>query len=232
MKIAEQAKTLSEMMGLAARPTVSPVGMVGGAPIDDEPEELKPEPVFEFDFDKIEKESKRKARESIKKLVKDVIRNDEWYKSPFVQDKIEQDAEQLGNLYYQQKRMDTMMRANMQSVGQGNISPRMFETFTQMSKVLAETIAQISQFQISIRENYAKIKFDMMEDHDTGFNGAALPGNISQEQNASLEEQNIYIGTKSLVDSVQEAKKRKLKEQAAAQKKPKAEMALFDEVID
>ena len=126
-------------------------------------------------------------------------------------------------LYYQQECIDTMLKANMQSVGQGNISPRMFETFTQMSKNYSDITAQISQFQISIRENYAKIKFDMMEDGDTGFNGAALPGNVNNDQQASLESQNIFI---------QAAKKRHLKEMQEKAQKPKqpTEQALFEEV--
>lgn len=231
MKVAEQAKMLSDLMGIAPKPQSVP-GQPQGAPIDEEPEELKPEPVFEFDNDAVRKTSKRKAKESIKKLVKEVIRKDEWYMSPFVQDKMDQDAEQLGNLYYQQECIDTMLKANMQSVGQGNISPRMFETFTQMSKNYSDITAQISQFQISIRENYAKIKFDMMEDGDTGFNGAALPGNVNNDQQASLESQNIFIGTKSLVDNVQAAKKRHLKEMQEKAQKPKqpTEQALFEEV--
>lgn len=201
MKIKDEAKELASLLGVA-----SPQQPVTETPpaVDESTEELEPEPVFSFNYEKNRRYYKRKAKESIKKIVRVVIRDSELIDKSFIADKIEQDAEQLGQLYYQQRKHEVMQEANMESVRTGNVSPRMFETFAGLGKNLMDINKQIAEFQISIKENYAKIKFDSIDDAPVGLPTAdetkalAADGVFrnSKELNASLLEKRKEMMTK------------------------------------
>lgn len=165
MKVKEHANELKSLLGVpeltSAPTTIIPTNT---DIVDETPEELVPEPIFEFDYNKVKKYYFKKAKESIKKIVRVVISDSEMIDKSFIADKIDQDAEQLAQLYYQQRKTEVMQEANMESVRTGNVSPRMFETFNLLGKNLMDIAKQISEFQISIKENYSKIKFDSIED--------------------------------------------------------------------
>ena len=120
----------------------------------------------------------------------------------FVSDKMNQDSEQLAHLYYQYRKMEVMQEANMKSVQAGNISPRMFEVYTQMDKALSDLSKQISEFQISIKDNYAKIKFDAIDDLPV----AGLSSGNSED--SKLITGNVFKNTKELNMAMMEQRKR------------------------
>ena len=147
----------------------------------------------------------KKAREEVKKIVKVVIAEDELKDNSFlsfVSDKMNQDSEQLAHLYYQYRKMEVMQEANMKSVQAGNISPRMFEVYTQMDKALSDLSKQISEFQISIKDNYAKIKFDAIDDLPV----AGLSSGNSED--SKLITGNVFKNTKELNMAMMEQRKR------------------------
>lgn len=220
MKIKDQAKELQELLNAANIHVPSDSQEPGQDGVVDEiPEELEPEPIFDINYEKCKKDFIRKARQSIRKIVKVVIRDPNMIDQDFIADKIDQDAEQLGFLYYQQRLHELIQQANMESIRTGNISPRMIEVFTVVGKNLMDITKQIADFQISIKENYAKIKFDAIDDIDFV---PKLPGSTTEDQ-SSMEDQNIFIGGKALNKSVQD-KKRELIE--------KAQEAKFEEVLN
>lgn len=216
MKIKEQAQELQALLSSTSKPQ-EPQAVVGNV-VDDTPEELEPEPLFEINYDKCKRGFIQKAKNSIKKIVRAVINNPDVVDFDFIKDKIEQDAEQLGFLYHQQKLHELTQQAGIESVRTGNISPRMIEVIATVGKNLMDISKQIAEFQISIKENYAKIKFDSIEDR--GFSPA---GSLSSDSdgNKELEDQNIFIGSKSLNQSIQEQKRALI---------AKAQEAKFEEV--
>jgi len=216
MKIKEQAQELQALLSSTSKPQ-EPQAVVGNV-VDDTPEELEPEPLFEINYDKCKRGFIQKAKNSIKKIVRAVINNPDVVDLDFIKDKIEQDAEQLGFLYHQQKLHELTQQAGIESVRTGNISPRMIEVIATVGKNLMDISKQIAEFQISIKENYAKIKFDSIEDR--GFSSAGALSSDS-DGNKELEDQNIFIGTKSLNQSIQEQKRALI---------AKAQEAKFEEV--
>jgi hypothetical protein len=215
MKIKEQAQELQALLN--ATKAEGPAEQVP-AVVDDIPDEIAPEPLFDIDYNKCKSGFIKKARMSIKKIVRAVISNPEAVDMDFVRDKIEQDAEQLGNLYYQQKLHELTQQSGIESVRTGNVSPRMIEVIATVGKNLMDISKQIADFQISIKDNYAKIKFDAIDDRGFG-PSAGLIGD--SEASKELEDQNIYIGSKNLNRSIQEQKRAMIE---------RAQEAKFEEV--
>ena len=178
--------------------------------IDKSPEELEPEPVFEIDYDKEKQKCSSKARADVKYMVKSIVPKD-VINSPIIRNKIEQDAIQLGMLYWQQKMIETVLKANMGSIGQGNLSPRMFETFTMLSKNHSDIAKQIAEFQVSMRKNYNEMKWDIRAKKDDDNNVNALGENSDKVK--IIEEQrkneNMYLGSRDIISNIAEIKKKK-----------------------
>lgn len=210
MKIKEEAQELQALLN-ATKTDVQSQSIV-----DSTPEELEQEPLFDINYEKCKRSFIQKAKSSIKKIVRAVIKNPDAVDMEFVRDKIDQDAEQLGFLYYQQKLHELTQQSGIESIRTGNVSPRMLEVIATVGKNLMDISKQIADFQISIKDNYAKIKFDSIEDQ--GFGGL-----IGTEQEASkeLEDKNIFIGSKNLNISIQEQKRALI---------AKAQEASFEEV--
>lgn len=201
MKIKEEAQELQALLNSTTKPvSVAPDTDV----VDSTPEELEPEPLFDINYDKCKRGFMQKAKNSIRKIVRAVISDPSSVDMDFIKDKIDQDAEQLGFLYYQQRLHELTQQSGIESVRTGNVSPRMIEVIATVGKNLMDISKQIAEFQISIKENYAKIKFDSIEDR--GFSHAGMIEN-SQEGSKELEEQNIFIGSKGLNKLIQEQKK-------------------------
>lgn len=204
MKIKEQAQELASLLGATSPQATVVTSQSTEQVVDETPEELAPEPAFQFDYNKVKRYYQKKAKESIKKIVRVVINNPDIIDKSFIVDKIEQDAEQLAQLYYQQRKTEVMQEANMESVRTGNISPRMFETFNLLGKNLMDIAKQISDFQISIKENYAKIKFDALDDIPT-------PGNLIETSDSNqLGKNNIFKNTKEVNLALMEERKRRM----------------------
>ena len=201
MKIKEQAQELQALLNASKSAGLGP-----SVPdvVDDTPEEITPEPLFDIDYNKCKRGFVGKARNSIKKIVRAVISNPDAVDMDFVKDKIEQDAEQLGNLYYQQKLHELTQQSGIESVRTGNVSPRMIEVIATVGKNLMDISKQIADFQISIKDNYAKIKFDAIDDRGFSPNAGLIR---DSEASKELEDQNIYIGSKNLNKSIQEQKR-------------------------
>lgn len=207
MKIKEHAQELKSLLGVDTTEPIPQIIPPSSDIVDETPEELEPEPIFEFDYNKVKKQYFKKAKESIKKIVRVVINDSEMIDKSFIADKIDQDAEQLAELYYQQKKTEVMQEANMKSVQSGNISPRMFETFNLLGKNLMDIAKQISEFQIAIKENYSKIKFDSIEEQPMMFNN-------SEEMKALPKETSVFKNTKEMNLSLIEARKKLLSTEA------------------
>ena len=176
--------------------------------IDKNPEELNPEPIFEIDYKKEKKKYKKKARRDVINLVKSIVPND-VIESPIIQNKIEQDTGQLANLYWQQKMIEAVLEGNMDSIGKGNLAPRMFEVFTQISKNHSDIAKQITDFQVMMRKNYNEMKWDIRAKIDDDQN---LPMLTDKKDDVKIideqKNENMFLGSKSLISDIVNIKKK------------------------
>lgn len=201
MKLKEEKKELDDLL----KSTTTADNTID-ASIDENPEELQEKPLFVFKYNKENKKYHLKARKSVERIVEAIVKKPEYIKIPFVQDKIEQDTKQLGNLYYQQAMILAVEQSNVESIRKGNGSPRMYETFTFLSKTYTDISNQISDFEISIKNNYSKIKFDLMDDinYDNTNQMKVLESN-------SPNTKNIFFGTGSIIDDIKNEKIKSIK---------------------
>lgn len=208
MKIKDESKELSDLLQATARENSFVSSQLEESEL---PEELQPEPVFEFDYDKQMRVARKAARKSIVKIVKSVV-PDSFANSDYIKEKIDEDADQLGKLYYQQLTIETMQKANMEAVSKGNLSPRMFEVFTQLSKNHSDIAKQITEHQIVLRKTYIDIVFDMKRklEEERGQNGTKA---IEGQQSHGPAELNTFTSTKELIHKMHELKKKKILEQ-------------------
>ena len=105
--------------------------------------------------------------------------------------------------------IEAVLEANMDSIGKGNLAPRMFEVFTQISKNHSDIAKQITDFQVMMRKNYNEMKWDIRAKIDDDQNLPAL--NAKKEEVKIIDEQkneNMFLGSKSLISDIVNIKKK------------------------
>lgn len=169
------------------------------------PEELEePEPLFVIDYKKEMREAMKKARRSIKTMIKTIIPS-EYLDDPYIIDKIEQDAETLGRLYYQQKIVEKVEEANVNAIGNGNLSARLFETFNMTAKSHSDLAKQISDAHTTIRRSYIDVILDVKAKSKLASRPLlGTSSEIHQISDKSSEFSRVFVGTKDLVKSLHE----------------------------
>ena len=196
MKAKDEKKELEELLKATETPDTH---LTADASIDAIPDELQEKPLFTFKYKKQQKKYDAQAEKYVMQIVKSIVTEPKILESKTIRDKIQQDSKQLSALYYQEAMIITVEQSNMESIRTGNASPRMYETFTMLSKTHSDIAEQISEFEMTLRENYSKIKFDLMEEN-------AIPITENSSTEKTLEEKNIYYGTKSLLEDIKNKK--------------------------
>lgn len=158
-------------------------------------EEIEAEPLFEFDWDAENKKIRKRARQTIKKIV-DLVLPKEIQNVSYIEDKMEQDEITLTALYTQQRASEVMQRSILESTAKGNNAPRMYEVFGQLSEKLMSINKQIIATETQLRKTYIDLKSDYREKQ-------AEEKNILPSQTTMLPSgnQNNYLakGTKDLI---------------------------------
>ena len=192
----------------------------GGAPIDIDDSiptnMLTPEPVFKINYKSTEKQCVKKAKEQLMKIVKEVVPTI-LQNSTMILDKVEQDAEQLGHMYYESIRTDKVIQANMDALGRGEISPRLFEVYAKLSKQQSDLAQQITIVQNNMRKNYIDTYLDLQQ-KDNAEENLAIGTSKSNNEIPALEEireepgklENVIMGTGNVAKMLQEKKKQAL----------------------
>lgn len=160
-------------------------------------EEIEAEPLFEFDWDAENKKIRKRARQTIKKIVELVVPK-EMQNISYIEDKMEQDEITLTALYTQQRANEVMQRSIVESTAKGNNAPRMYEVFGQLSEKLMSINKQIIATETQLRKTYIDLKSDYREKQ------ADEKNNINNNQNilTSSNTQNYLAkGTKDLITS-------------------------------
>ena len=161
-------------------------------------EEIEAEPLFEFDWDAENKKIRKRARQTIKKIVELVVPK-EIQGVSYIEDKMEQDEITLTALYTQQRAAEVMQRSIVESTAKGNNAPRMYEVFGQLSEKIMSINKQIIATETQLRKTYIDLKSDYREKQ------ADEKNSLPQTTNAlpSSTNQNNYLakGTKDLINA-------------------------------
>lgn len=208
MKIKEESKAVENL--LMAAPAVPP------EITDQVPFELEdPEPVFTVDYVKEMKSALKKARNSIKTMLKSSIPSN-YLDDEYIKDKIEQDAESLGRLYYQQRIIEIVEQANVDAIGSGNISARLIEVFNQTAKSLSDIADQINKMQVSLRKAYIDIVLDLkykaQEEEASKMSLECGTSSKAMIEEKKYDYSNVFVGTKDMIKSLADAKKQEHKQ--------------------
>ena len=177
---------------------------------------LNPEPVFKINYKSTEKQCVKKAKEQLMKIVKEVVPNI-LQNSTMILDKVEQDAEQLGHMYYESIRTDKVIQANMDALGRGEISPRLFEVYAKLTKQQSDLAQQITIVQNNMRKNYIDMYLDLQQKDNVEEN-LAIGSSKHKTEMPALEEnkdepgklENVIMGTGNVAKMLQEKKKQAL----------------------
>lgn len=204
-----------------------PPSGIYGTPEDSIPAELQDEPIFEIDYKSEHELCIDKARKSLMILVKEVV-PELMQNSDLILDKVEQDAEQLGNLYYQYVKKETYHQGLMNLIARGDHSAKSFDVCEKISRSLEELGNKITELQNQFRKYYIDTYLDLQhKDSEDEINFAkkreytGLPNNqqveyIAPKEAAKLE--NRMVGTDSVTKSLAEQKRLRLKAIADAKK--------------
>lgn len=177
---------------------------------------LNPEPAFNINYKATQKQCIKKAKEQLLKMIKEIIPTI-LQNSGMILDKVEQDAEQLGNLYYEYTKTDKVIQANMNAISRGEISPRLFEVYAKLSKQQSDLATQITNTQNTMRKNYIDTYLDLQQKDDVDEQIASIPN--KKEETKALEyytvnnndnNVNVTVGTDNIIKMIQEKKKQAL----------------------
>lgn len=206
-------QTTTNSFGFGNTPSAGPVA---GNYADAIPDELDKAPIFEINYKSEQKQCIKRAKDSIMIIVKEVV---PLYlqKSPLIIDKVNQDAEQLGNLYYQYKKKETYHQALMDTIAIGQTEAKRFEVCEKISTSLEDLGSRITELQNQLRKYYIDTYLDMQSKDDADglhnasnviTNGDATPAAIQNNTNPDLA--NVITGTEETVKILAERKKQAL----------------------
>lgn len=162
-----KAKDIATQLGGLVNTTNRMSGNYDTSGIDAEiPEELAdPDPIFDIDHDIILTQSEAKAVRSVQLIVNTIVPTI-YQGNPVIKDKILQDASQLGQLYYQQKMNNVMIKAIMDTIARGSIESRMFDTYTKLMSIAKDFNKQINEMQNQFRKYYIDTYMDLQHKED------------------------------------------------------------------
>ena len=184
--------------------------MGGGIGVDDDAipaNMLEATPVFELNYKSTKKQCIKKAKTELTKMVKEVVPT-HLQNAVIIVDKIEQDAEQLGNLYYEYIKSDTMIQALMNIVGRGETQVKLFDTYSKMSKELRELTNLITTTQNNMRKYYIDTYLDIQTKDNA--DAVALPQS-DNSMTMTTSGGSIMVGTENVVKLIEDKKRAALK---------------------
>ena len=189
-------------------------GSPSGISIDDDSipaNMLNTAPVFDMNYKSAKKQCYKKAKEQLKVIVSEVVPTI-LQNSGLIVDKINQDAEQLGNLYYEYEKSDKVVQALMETISKGETQARLFEVYTKMTKELRELSNIITNTQNQMRKYYIDTYMDLQQKDDAdetlGIPGKQQPALESSQQNTTTAiEVNVMVGTENIIKKISEKKR-------------------------
>lgn len=163
-----KAKDIASQLGSLAAATGNGYGYgYDSGNIDmDIPEELHdPDPLFTVEHEQIIDTNEIKAKASIKQIVNSIV-PEAYQDNPVIKDKIEQDAQQLGQLYYQQSMNNVMIKTIMDTIAKGDTSAKLFDSYTKLMSIAKDLNKQINEMQNQFRKYYIDTYMDLQHKDD------------------------------------------------------------------
>lgn len=204
----DQSKQLEELIK-QQKESVDSLSIESSSNVDPELEET---PQFEIDYDDIYRVCRLNARRTVKSMSKHIL-GKEALSEDYVKDKQAQDIVTLTDLYYQLELTLVVLKSNIENIRMSGGTPRLYETFVQLSKNQTEINKQALATEAVIRQTYIDLKHEIMirqreedgltELGDSSSNNLMLEAPNSQAQNDNV----IYRGTKKLILEKLRAKK-------------------------
>lgn len=160
--------------------------------IDNAGSEIGVEKVFEFNYESIRKGLRKKARKTVLNIANHIL-TETMVEEDYVQDKIEQDIETLTDLYMQVETNTLMQQALVSTVSKGNLMPRYFEVFGQLTEKISALNKQVVSTEQTLRKTYLDLKFEIRDkQEEMGANGnlalgATQPTNTGTLVTSSLD---------------------------------------------
>lgn len=201
----EQSKQLEELIK-RQKETTGPVDSSIVDPLSTP--ELEQTPLFDIDYDNTYSRCKRRARRTITVMAKHILGTDDLDEL-YAKDKQEQDIHSLADLYYQADLNTTVLKSNIESIRMSGGTPRLYETFVQLSKNQTEINKQIIATENVIRQTYTAIKHEILTKKREDEEGQYV---LEGPKPLGIEEGNdekvpVYRGTKQLImDKLREKK--------------------------
>ncbi len=229
-----KAKDIASQLGNLAAATNSMSSVYNTNDIEtDIPDELyEPDPIFIVEHDKELNENEKKAFNSVKQIVNTIVPS-VYQNNPIIKDKMLQDADQLGQLYYQQSMNNIMIKTIMDTIAKGDVSSKLFDSYTKLMSIAKDFNKQINEMQNQFRKYYIDTYMDLQhkEDEDiiiknNSVNNSTIINNTDKPRalTAEYSEDNSDISrretsTKDAVLKVQEMKKKLFKKRYEEQLK-------------
>ena len=161
-----KAKDIANQLGSLAAAT-SAMGNYDTSGIDtDIPDELaEPDPIFVVEHEEVLTENENKALKSVKQIVNTIVPK-AYQDNPIIKDKILQDADQLGQLYYQQSMNNVMIKVIMDTIAKGDTSSKLFDSYTKLMSIAKDFNKQINEMQNQFRKYYIDTYLDLQHKND------------------------------------------------------------------
>ena len=132
----------------------------------DIPYELQePDPIFVISHDEILNNNEAKALKSVQHIVNTIVPKN-YQDNPIIKDKISQDAEQLGQLYYQQHMNNIIIKTIMDTIAKGDTTAKLFDSYTRLMSIAKDFNKQINEMQNQFRKYYIDTYLDLQHKED------------------------------------------------------------------
>lgn len=227
-----KAKDIASQLGNLAAATGNGYGYNDSGIDMDIPAELQdPDPIFTVEHEQVMDTNEARAKLSIKQIVNTIV-PEAYQQNPIIKDKIDQDAMQLGQLYYQQSMNNVMIKTIMDTIAKGDTSAKLFDSYTKLMSIAKDLNKQINEMQNQFRKYYIDTYMDLQHKDDEDLILQADMGNRQKQipagkapaksldfQEASAEElERRETSTKDTVMKIQDWKKEQFKKQFEAKK--------------
>lgn len=162
-----KAKDIASQLGSLAAAASSQPGNYDANDIDtDIPDELQePDPIFVVEHEEVMSADTAKALKSVKQIVNTIVPI-AYQDNPIIKDKILQDADQLGQLYYQQSMNNVMIKVIMDTISKGDTSAKLFDSYTKLMSIAKDFNKQINEMQNQFRKYYIDTYLDLQHKED------------------------------------------------------------------
>ena len=163
---------------------------------------LRAEPVTDVNFKELRNQCESEAEIMIKNAIKFILPIDMIENNEYLENKLKIDTLTLAGMIYQLRTNEVMQKALIDQVNEGMVNARMFEVFSNMSKIIGELNKQLIQTVEAIKETYKSFKQDVKEQRTEALGPTSGPSGMITTGDGGV----VTRGTKELINSVKRIK--------------------------